>query len=166
MHVHGARVEGKGRPTLLVYGHYDVQPPEPLDVWETPPFEPTVVKGEIRARGCADDKGPSLALVLAAECWVKATGSVPVDLKVVIEGEEECGGSVVGEFLKAKKQELSADALVIADAPGAAKGVPGLCYGLRGIAAAEGAPRATVVLIAQTSRTPALPKKPKYPIHK
>jgi acetylornithine deacetylase/succinyl-diaminopimelate desuccinylase-like protein/CTP:molybdopterin cytidylyltransferase MocA len=135
--VHSTRTEGRGRPTLLVYGHYDVQPPEPLDLWESPPFEPAIVDGEIRARGCADDKGPSLALVLAAECWVKATGSVPVDLKFVIEGEEECGGTVVEKFLRAKKADLRADALVIADAPGAAKGVPGLCYGLRGLIAAE-----------------------------
>ena len=80
-----------------MYGHYDVQPPEPLDLWETPPFEPTIVDGQIRARGCADDKGPTLALILAAECLRKTRGSLPVNLHWVIEGEEECGGPVVGE---------------------------------------------------------------------
>ena len=70
--VHGERIEGEDRPTLIVYGHYDVQPPEPLDLWETPPFEPTIVgDGEIRARGCADDKGPSLALVFAAAWFIE-----------------------------------------------------------------------------------------------
>ncbi len=135
--VHGWRLEDPARPTLLVYGHYDVQPPEPMDLWETPPFEPTLVDGEIRARGCADDKGPSLALVLAAECWAKGAGSLPVNLKVVIEGEEECGGDVVGQFLSKHKKELAAEALVIADTSGWSRGVPAFCYGLRGIFAAE-----------------------------
>lgn len=135
--VHGQRIDDRKRPTLLVYGHYDVQPPEPLDLWETPPFEPTVVGGEIRARGCADDKGPSLAMVLAVECWTKTAGAVPVNLKFVIEGEEECGGSVVEHYLKAHRRDLKADALVIADTDGLARGIPALCYGLRGIVAAE-----------------------------
>jgi len=135
--VHASRVEDPGAPTLLVYGHYDVQPPEPLDLWETPPFEPAIVDGEIRARGCADDKGPTMALVLAAECLRKANGALPVNLHWVIEGEEESGGPVVGEFLKAHAGDLAADALVIADVCGQAPGVPALCYGLRGLAAFE-----------------------------
>jgi len=134
--VHGRRVAGD-RPTFLLYGHYDVQPPEPLDLWETPPFAPTMVDGEIRARGCADDKGPSLALILAAECWMKGAGDLPVDLKVVIEGEEECGGDNVGHYLRTHAKDLAADALVIADTDGLAPGVPALTYALRGICAAE-----------------------------
>jgi len=135
--VFGRRIEGGDRPTLLLYGHYDVQPPEPLDEWETPPFEPTIVDGQVRARGCADDKGPSLAMLLAAECWIEATGSLPVDLKVVLEGEEESGGHVVYDFVKQRKDDLEADALVIADSPAATAEIPSLCYGLRGLVAAE-----------------------------
>jgi acetylornithine deacetylase/succinyl-diaminopimelate desuccinylase-like protein len=133
--VHGARIVDPGKPTLVVYGHYDVQPPEPLDLWESPPFEPTVEDGEIKARGCADDKGPSLALVLAATCWKDA---LPLNLRFVIEGEEESGGTVVHDYLKTKRAEIGgAKAVAIADAPGIARGAPALCYGLRGIAAVE-----------------------------
>ncbi|MHC4135652.1 MAG: dipeptidase [Planctomycetota bacterium] len=135
--VHGRYAAGDDRPTLLVYGHYDVQPPEPLELWETPPFEPTLVDGEIRARGCADDKGPALALLLAAECWLKATGSLPVNLKVAFEGEEESGGSVIEQYLQEHREDLHADALVIADVAGLAPDTPALCYALRGLTALE-----------------------------
>ncbi len=133
--VHGARLVDTKKPTLVVYGHYDVQPPDPLDLWESPPFEPVIEDGEIRARGCADDKGPSLALVLAAACWGK---DLPMNLRFVIEGEEESGGTVVYDYLKVHRRDLAdAKAVAIADAPGIARGVPALCYGLRGIAAVE-----------------------------
>jgi len=133
--VHGARVVDTNKPTLVIYGHYDVQPPEPLDLWESPPFEPVVEDGEIRARGCADDKGPSLALVLAAECLGKA---LPMNLRFVIEGEEESGGTVVNDYLKVHRKDLAgAKAVAIADAPGMARGVPAFCYALRGIAAVD-----------------------------
>jgi acetylornithine deacetylase/succinyl-diaminopimelate desuccinylase-like protein len=136
--VHGARLADPKKPALVVYGHYDVQPPDPLDLWETPPFEPALRDGEIRARGCADDKGPSLALVLAAASWLKGAGDLPLNLRFVIEGEEESGGTVVYDYVKAKRAELAeARAVAIADAPGLARGVPALCYGLRGIAALD-----------------------------
>jgi acetylornithine deacetylase/succinyl-diaminopimelate desuccinylase-like protein len=136
--VHGhSTAAGDDRPTLLVYGHYDVQPPEPLELWETPPFEPTVVDGEVRARGCADDKGPSLAFLLAAECWLKGTGRLPVNLRMVFEGEEECGGAVIEQYIHEHREDLHADALVIADVAGLAPDRPALCYGLRGLAALE-----------------------------
>jgi acetylornithine deacetylase/succinyl-diaminopimelate desuccinylase-like protein len=126
-----------GGPTVLLYGHHDVQPVDPLDLWETPPFEPTVVDGMIRARGGADDKGPALAQILALECWLKGTGDLPVDVVVLIEGEEECGGEVLVEHIREHREELAADALVIFDNPGFAAGVPSLAYGLRGICALE-----------------------------
>jgi acetylornithine deacetylase/succinyl-diaminopimelate desuccinylase-like protein len=136
--VHGARIETRDRPTLLLYGHYDVQPPEPLELWESPPFEPKIVDGEIRARGAADDKGPSLALVLAAECWAKGAGTVPVNLRAIVEGEEECGGRVVERYLETHAGELrGAAALVVADTSGVERGAPALTYALRGIVAAE-----------------------------
>ena len=135
--VHAKHIEGDDRPTLLLYGHYDVQPADPLELWETPPFTPTIIDGEIRARGCADDKGPSLALLLAAECWLKAHGSLPVNLKIILEGEEESGGVVVEQYVKAHAADLDADVLIVADAPGSAKGTPALCYALRGLVAVE-----------------------------
>ncbi len=135
--VYGSRIEGDDRPTLMLYGHYDVQPAEPLELWETPPFEPTIIDGEIRARGCADDKGPTLAMTLAAECWVKGSGELPINLRAAIEGEEESGGTVINDYLALHKDELKADAVVIADCAGVARGVPALCYGLRGLVAAE-----------------------------
>lgn len=135
--VHAKRIEDPNAPTLIVYGHYDVQPPEPLELWETPPFEPTIVDGEIRARGCADDKGPTLGLILAAECVRAARGSLPINLIWVIEGEEECGGPVIGEFLKEHAADLQADALAIADVGGLDAKTPALCYGLRGLTALD-----------------------------
>jgi acetylornithine deacetylase/succinyl-diaminopimelate desuccinylase-like protein len=135
--VHASCGNDPKKPTLVVYGHYDVQPPEPLELWETPPFEPTLKDGEIRARGAADDKGPSLALVLATECLVRGAGVLPTNLRFVIEGEEEVGGKDIDDYLKKHKDELKGDALVVADTSGLARGVPALCYGLRGLVAAE-----------------------------
>jgi acetylornithine deacetylase/succinyl-diaminopimelate desuccinylase-like protein len=127
----------EGAPTILVYGHHDVQPVDPLDLWETPPFEPTVVEGMIRARGCADDKGPALAQVLALESWMKGAGDLPLNVVVLMEGEEECGGHVLHDHIRAHRDDLRADAVVILDNPGFAPGVPALAYGLRGICTLE-----------------------------
>ncbi|MCZ6574519.1 MAG: dipeptidase [Planctomycetota bacterium] len=135
--VHAWHAKNADAPTVLVYGHYDVQPPEPLELWESPPFEPAIRDGVIYARGCADDKGPSLAMVLAAECWLKGEDALPLNLHFIIEGEEECGGDVVHEFLKAHRDDLKADALVVSDSSAVAPGRPALCYGLRGLAAVE-----------------------------
>ncbi len=125
-----------GAPTVLVYGHHDVQPVDPVSEWETPPFEPTVIDGVVRCRGGADDKGPTLAMVSAAEAWEKS-GGLPVNLVFAIEGEEESGGHHLADFIKANPDELRADCLVILDVPGFDKGVPALCYGLRGIQTLE-----------------------------
>jgi len=135
--VYGRYGDDPARKTVLLYGHYDVQPPEPLELWDSPPFEPTVRDGVVYARGCADDKGPTLAMIQAAECWIAATGELPVNLRVVIEGEEEVGGSVIGRYLERHKDAVAADAIVIADVPGAAPGVPAFCYGLRGFTVLE-----------------------------
>ncbi len=135
--VHAWHTKNADAPTVLVYGHYDVQPPEPLELWESPPFEPAIRDGVIYARGCADDKGPSLAMVLAAECLLKGEDALPLNLHFILEGEEECGGDVVHEFLKAHRDDLKADALVVSDSSAVAPGRPALCYGLRGLAAVE-----------------------------
>lgn len=129
------RVEGA--PTVLVYGHHDVQPVDPVSEWEHPPFEPTVVDGVLRCRGGADDKGPTLAMVCAAEAWNRGGGGLPANVIFAVEGEEESGGHHLADFIRAHPDELRADCLVILDVAGFAAGVPALCYGLRGIQTLE-----------------------------
>ncbi len=121
------------RPTLLVYGHYDVQPPEPLELWRTPPFEPTVRDGDLIARGASDDKGPLLTWLLAAEAY-RATGEeLPVNLKFLIEGEEETGSDSLGAFIQSNADRLACDYAAISDTSFYADGVPSVTYGLRGV---------------------------------
>ena len=126
-----------GVPTLLVYGHYDVQPPDPLDLWTTPPFEPTVRDEKVYARGATDDKGQMLTHPLAVAAWHVAAGGPPVNVTFVIEGEEEVGSDHLDQFLTERREELACDAAVISDTSQFAPGVPAICYGLRGIAACE-----------------------------
>ncbi|MCE9638238.1 MAG: M20/M25/M40 family metallo-hydrolase [Planctomycetes bacterium] len=126
-----------GAPTVLVYGHHDVQPVDPLSEWDYPPFEPTVVDGVLRCRGGADDKGPTLAMVCAAEAWNRGAGGLPVNVIFAVEGEEESGGHHLADFIREHPDELRADCLVILDVAGFAAGVPALCYGLRGIQTME-----------------------------
>ncbi|HGY09652.1 MAG TPA: dipeptidase [Oceanithermus profundus] len=121
-------------PTVLVYGHYDVQPPDPLELWETPPFEPTIKDGKIYARGASDDKGQVFAHVAAA---LQLAGDLPVNLKFLIEGEEEVGSPNLVPFVKENRQRLAADVVLISDSPMFAPGLPTLTYGLRGLAYLE-----------------------------
>ncbi len=130
-----------GRPTVLVYGHYDVQPPEPLELWTSPPFEPTVRKTEtgadaVFARGAVDDKGQVWAHLEALTVW-QAHGGVPVNVTLVIEGEEEIGSENLEAFVTKYKTELKADVAVISDTNQFAEGLPALTYGLRGLCYAE-----------------------------
>jgi acetylornithine deacetylase/succinyl-diaminopimelate desuccinylase-like protein len=122
-----------GKPTLLIYGHYDVQPAEPLDEWISPPFEPTVRDGNIYARGAVDDKGQTLLLIKALERFLKPSGKLPVNVKVLIEGEEEVGGQHISAFVAANHQRLAADAALICDTEMFAPDMPTICTGLRGI---------------------------------
>jgi acetylornithine deacetylase/succinyl-diaminopimelate desuccinylase-like protein len=124
---------GAGKPTILVYGHYDVQPVDPLDLWKTPPFEPQVRDGLLYARGAVDDKGQVWLHLKAFEAWRQA-GGPPVNVKMLFEGEEEIGSDHLGAFLDAERARLAADAVVVSDSPMFAKGVPSICYGLRGLA--------------------------------
>jgi len=135
--VYGEWLGAPGRPTILVYGHYDVQPVDPVAEWHTPPFEPTVRDGRVYARGASDDKGQVLIHVLGLEAHLRANGSCPVNVKFVIEGEEEVGSSHLEPFLRANKQRLACDAVVVSDTAMFAKGVPSICYGLRGLAYLE-----------------------------
>jgi acetylornithine deacetylase/succinyl-diaminopimelate desuccinylase-like protein len=121
-----------GRPTVLIYGHYDVQPPEPLEQWTSPPFEPTVRNGAVYARGAADDKGQVWAHVEAITAW-QAHGGVPVNLTVLIEGEEEIGSRNLEAFVAEHRDALRADIAVVSDTNQFARGIPAITYGLRGL---------------------------------
>ncbi len=135
--VYAEWLQAAGAPTVLIYGHYDVQPPDPLDKWTTPPFEPTVRDGCIWARGATDDKGQMLTHVLSVAAWLKATGRLPVNVKFVIEGEEEVGSDNLHKFLESRREQLKADIAVISDTSQYAPGIPAITYGLRGIMACE-----------------------------
>ncbi|MEW4451939.1 dipeptidase [Bremerella sp. JC817] len=123
-----------GKPVALVYGHYDVQPPEPLELWTTPPFEPTVRDGNIVARGATDDKGQMLTHVLGAMAWMKSVGELPIQVKFLIEGEEEIGSASLGPFIEQNKELLANDVVVISDCSQFGPGQPAITYGLKGIA--------------------------------
>jgi acetylornithine deacetylase/succinyl-diaminopimelate desuccinylase-like protein len=123
-----------GAPIALVYGHYDVQPPEPLDEWISPPFEPTVRDGNIYARGATDDKGQMLTHVKSVEAWMKANGKLPIQVKFLIEGEEEVGSEHLTPYVRDHREQLACDCVVISDCCQFAPGLPAITYGLRGIA--------------------------------
>jgi acetylornithine deacetylase/succinyl-diaminopimelate desuccinylase-like protein len=131
--VYGDWLDAPGAPTILFYGHYDVQPVDPLNLWESPPFEATIRDGEIYARGSADDKGQVFMHFKAVEAHLKQTGKLPVNIKFILEGEEEVGSVNLDEFVRAHKHELKADVVVISDSPMFDRGVPSICYGLRGL---------------------------------
>jgi acetylornithine deacetylase/succinyl-diaminopimelate desuccinylase-like protein len=131
--VYGDWLGAPGAPTMLFYGHYDVQPVDPLNLWTSPPFEATIRDGEIYARGAADDKGQVFMHFKAIEAHMRQAGRLPVNIKVVLEGEEEVGSAHLDDFIRAQKAELAADVVVISDSPMFARGVPSICYGLRGL---------------------------------
>ncbi|MFN0157102.1 MAG: dipeptidase [Bacteroidota bacterium] len=122
-----------GKPTVLLYGHYDVQPPEPLELWTSPPFEATIRDGNLFARGSADDKGQVFIHLKSIEAYLKNTGALPVNIKLLIEGEEEIGSEHLEPFVKEHKEMLKADLVLISDSSMFARGIPSICYGLRGL---------------------------------
>jgi acetylornithine deacetylase/succinyl-diaminopimelate desuccinylase-like protein len=125
-----------GKPTVIVYGHYDVQPPDPLAEWTSPPFEPTVRDGDIFARGATDDKGQVFAVLKAFEA-VLAQGAPPVNIRFLIEGQEEAGSKILFDLLAKRPELVRADAVLVSDTPFYAKGVPSVETGLRGLCYAE-----------------------------
>ncbi len=128
---------GSGRPHFVVYGHYDVQPAEPFDLWKSPPFEPRIKGRSLFARGACDNKGQNLAHLKAVEAYLKTNTELPCDITFVIEGEEEVGSKSLGTFLKEHREELHCDAVVISDTGMPGKNQPAMTYGLRGIAGFE-----------------------------
>jgi acetylornithine deacetylase/succinyl-diaminopimelate desuccinylase-like protein len=132
--VYGEWLGAPGAPTILFYGHYDVQPVDPLHLWTSPPFEATIRDGEIYARGSADDKGQIFMHFKAVEAHLKQHGNLPVNMKFLIEGEEEVGSANLDNFIQGHKDLLKADVVVISDSPMFDRGIPSICYGLRGLA--------------------------------
>ncbi|HEY6160726.1 MAG TPA: dipeptidase, partial [Bacteroidia bacterium] len=130
--VYGDKVIDKNLPTVLVYGHYDVQPPDPIDLWETGPFDPVIRNGKIYARGSADDKGQVYMHVKAVEYMI-STGQLPCNVKFMIEGEEEVGSANLGTFLTQNKEKLKADIILISDTSIIANEIPSITVGLRGL---------------------------------
>jgi len=122
-----------GQPTILFYGHYDVQPPDPLDEWKSPPFEPEVRGDNIYGRGTCDDKGQVYIQIKAVEGLLKTTGKLPVNVKFLLEGEEETGGEHIEAYVKTKPSRLQADAVVVCDTEMFAPELPSICIGLRGL---------------------------------
>ena len=132
--VYGDWLGAADAPTILFYGHYDVQPVDPLDLWTTPPFEATVRNGELYARGAVDDKGQVFMHFKAIEAHLKNGGRLPSNMKIILEGEEEVGSVNLDAFVRDHTDDLAADVVVISDSPMFDRGVPSLCYGLRGLA--------------------------------
>src|SRR5580700_10006000 len=131
--VYAESLEAPGKPTILFYGHYDVQPAEPLNLWTTPAFEPAVRNGNLFARGTADDKGQVHIHLKALECIQALQGKLGINVKVLIEGEEEVGSVSLWDYVQKNREKLKADALVVSDTSMLAKGVPSITYGLRGL---------------------------------
>ena len=130
--VYGEWLAAPGQPTLLLYGHYDVQPVDPVDQWRTPPFEPTLVGDTLFCRGVSDDKGLFFAALAALECYLRTSGRLPINVKVIIEGEEEVSSPHMADFLGRERERLACDVVVIADQPMIDPDTPILMVGLRG----------------------------------
>ncbi|WP_040227457.1 dipeptidase [Bhargavaea cecembensis] len=132
--VYGDWLHAEGQPTLLIYGHYDVQPVDPLNLWDSEPFKPEERDGKLYARGASDDKGQVFMHVKAVEALFKTNGSLPVNVKFCIEGEEEIGSPHLPKYVEDHKDKLAADVIVISDTGMQGPGQPAVCYGLRGLA--------------------------------
>jgi acetylornithine deacetylase/succinyl-diaminopimelate desuccinylase-like protein len=132
--VYGEWLGAQGQPTVLFYGHYDVQPVDPLNLWTSAPFDPTIRNGEIYARGSADDKGQVMMNLKGVESHLKSDGKLPVNVKFLIEGEEEVGSGNLDAFVASHQELLKADCVLISDTPMFDRGLPSICYGLRGLA--------------------------------
>jgi acetylornithine deacetylase/succinyl-diaminopimelate desuccinylase-like protein len=131
--VYGEWLGAPGKPTILFYGHYDVQPADPLDEWKSPPFEPEVRGDNIYARGAVDDKGQVYIQIKAVEGLMKTNGKLPVNVKFLLEGEEETGGEHIEAYVKSKPPRLKANAVVVCDTEMFAPELPSICIGLRGL---------------------------------
>lgn len=135
--VYGEWLGAPGKPTVLIYGHYDVQPVDPIELWDTPPFDPVIKDDKIFARGATDDKGQMYIHIKSVEAYFKVKGSLPLNVKFIIEGEEEIGSEHLGGFIQQYKDLLKCDSVLISDTSLYEAGIPTITYGLRGLAYME-----------------------------
>lgn len=135
--VYAHKVVDPAQPTLLIYGHYDVQPADPLELWKNPPFEPTIIDGNIYGRGTSDDKGQIMLVFAALKAWHAVYGAPPINIKILLEGEEEAGGISIAEFVPKNREKLAADGVLICDTHMPNSKQPSLITGLRGIVYTE-----------------------------
>lgn len=135
--VYGEKISGHKKPTVLIYGHYDVQPPDPIEEWNTAPFKPTIKDGRVYARGASDDKGQSYTHIKSIEAYLKTETDLPVNIKFILEGEEEIGSPNLIPFLQNNKEMLDCDMVLISDSAMYGEDQPSITYGLRGIAYME-----------------------------
>ncbi|MDN4606081.1 dipeptidase [Sporosarcina highlanderae] len=135
--VYGDWLHAEGKPTILFYGHYDVQPVDPLNLWESGPFDPEVRDNKLYARGASDDKGQVFMHIKAVEALMNENGSLPVNVKFIIEGEEEVGSPNLEKYIEENKEKLAADIIIISDTGMYGPGKPAICYGLRGLAGVQ-----------------------------
>jgi acetylornithine deacetylase/succinyl-diaminopimelate desuccinylase-like protein len=135
--IYGEWLGAPGKPTVLIYGHYDVQPVDPVELWDNDPFDPVIKNGKIFARGATDDKGQMYVHIKSVEAYFKTIGHLPLNVKFLIEGEEEIGSNNLTPFLKQKSEMLKSDAVLISDTALFSPGIPTLTYGLRGLAYME-----------------------------
>lgn len=133
----GRRLDAPGKPTVLLYGHYDVQPPDPLEAWLSPPFEPTIRDGRIYARGVGDNKGQHFAQLLALESLLAITDKLPCNVIVLLEGEEEIGSPHIADFIRQHRDLLQCDLVVTADGPVHESGRSCMMFGVRGVLSFE-----------------------------
>ncbi|MCK5456392.1 MAG: M20/M25/M40 family metallo-hydrolase, partial [Melioribacteraceae bacterium] len=131
--VYGEWMGAPGKPTVLIYGHYDVQPVDPIELWKSPPFEPVIKSGKIWARGADDNKGQNFIHIKSVEAFLKTTGKLPVNIKFLTEGEEEIGSENLEKFIKQNKKLLKCDSVLISDTSMYGPGKPTINYGLRGL---------------------------------
>ncbi len=131
--VYGEWLQAPGQPTVLIYGHYDVQPVDPIELWETPPFEPTVRGDNLYCRGACDDKGQTMLVLKALESLMRVEGKLPVNVRVLLEGEEEAGGESIDRYVRTYPERVACDVAFICDTGMPSKEIPALIYGLRGI---------------------------------
>lgn len=135
--VYGDWLHAEGKPTVLVYGHYDVQPVDPVNLWESPPFEPTLRGDNLYCRGACDDKGQTMLVLKALESLMRVQGALPINVRVLIEGEEEAGGESIEQYVRTYPERLACDTAFICDTGMPSKEIPALVYGLRGITYTE-----------------------------
>jgi acetylornithine deacetylase/succinyl-diaminopimelate desuccinylase-like protein len=135
--VYGEWLGAPGKPTVLIYGHYDVQPVDPIELWDSPPFEPVIKDGKIYARGATDDKGQMYMHIKSVEAFFKTEGSLPLNVKFIIEGEEEVGSESLENFINNNKDLLKCDTVLVSDTALYGPGIPTITYGLRGLAYME-----------------------------